>query len=88
MSGARAARALPGQVEERRRRRRELRAAHPDTGGSVEQFNQVVQQLHRSGLPAQPEVSFVRRPRGLARGLARVLAWWRARRYPPPRRVQ
>jgi len=71
--------------DERRRRRAELRRHHPDLGGDAEEFLRTLRawESRRASGPAGAEVRFVRRPRGARR----VLAWWRARRSPAPRRV-
>jgi hypothetical protein len=73
--------------EQRRLRRELLRRHHPDLGGDPEQFIQVLEafQPGRVGPGAGDDVRFVRRPRGLAR----VPAWYQARRRrrSRPRRV-
>ncbi|WNV75120.1 hypothetical protein [Geodermatophilus sp. DSM 44513] len=72
----------PLSPDERRRRRAELRRHHPDLGGDPEAFART-QRAWASRPGAGAEVRFARRPRGVRR----VLAWWRARRSPAPRRV-
>ncbi|SNR95132.1 hypothetical protein SAMN06893096_1018 [Geodermatophilus pulveris] len=71
--------------DERRRWRAELRRHHPDLGGDAEQFLRTLRawESRPASALAGAEVRFVHRPRGARR----VLAWWRARRSPAPRRV-
>ena len=77
--------------EQRRQRRELLRRHHPDLGGDPAEFRRVIRAFQPGGQGlrsrrAGDEVTFVRRPRGLAR----VAAWVRGRvgrRPPRPPRV-